>query len=197
MTAAAANLEQAAQHPATAHARAMMSELGIDVDAEGTTATPARFVRALLELTHGARADPDRHFAVTFPAPSPDPPMVVVPGVPFTSLCEHHLLAFTGTATIGYLPAGRIVGLSKLARVAQEYAARPQVQERLGDQIVEAITRNLDTRGAACVLRSVHSCMTLRGARAAGAEMVTSHLAGAFRDDPAARAEFLQFAAGG
>jgi GTP cyclohydrolase I len=189
------HLRHVSAHPATEHARAMMAALGIDVTGESTSATPARFVRALLELTAGASGDPDRHLAVTFPAPSPDPPMVVVPGVPFTSLCEHHLLVFTGTAAIGYLPAGRIVGLSKLARVAQEYAARPQVQERLGDQIVAAVDKHLDTRGAACVLHSVHTCMTLRGARATGATMVTSHLTGVFRDDPAARAEFLQLAA--
>jgi GTP cyclohydrolase I len=183
-------------HPATVHARAMLAALGISCDGEDTADTPARMVGALLEMTAGLTLDPGRHLAVTFPPPSADPPMVVVPGVPVESVCEHHMLPFTGTATIAYLPAGRIVGLSKLARVAQEYAARPQVQERLGDQIVAAIDKHLDTLGAACQIRAVHTCMTLRGVRATGAAMVTSHLTGRFRDDAAARGEFLTLAAG-
>jgi GTP cyclohydrolase I len=154
-------------------------------------------VGALLEMTGGLLLDPARHLTRTFPPPSDDPPMVVVPGIPIESVCEHHMLPFAGTATIAYLPAGRIVGLSKLARVAQEYAARPQVQERLGDQIVAAIDEHLDTKGSACMIRAVHTCMTLRGARAAGAAMVTSHLTGQFRNDKAARSEFLTLAAGG
>jgi GTP cyclohydrolase I len=181
---------------AARHARAMLYALGIDCDLEGRWETPERFVRALAELTYGLRHDPDRHFARTFPPPSNDPGMIIVPGVPFTSICEHHLLAFTGTATVGYVPApgAPVVGLSKLARVTQEYAARPQMQERLGDQIVDAVERNLETQGAACVIRSAHSCMTLRGARAVGAVMVTSHLRGSFRKDPAMREEFLSLA---
>lgn len=179
---------------AVAHARAMLRILGMPCTDDGTEETPGRFVRALVELTSGIRQNPDRHFERTFPAPSEQPGMIIVPGVAFTSVCEHHLLAFTGTATVGYVPApgARVVGLSKLARVVQEYAARPQMQERLGDQIVEAITRNLDTEGAACVISSVHSCMTLRGARAVGAAMVTSHLRGAFYANPAMRDEFLE-----
>jgi GTP cyclohydrolase IA len=190
------HLADADLHPATGHARAMLAELGMPCDDDDTAATPARFVRAMLEFTAGLRMDPDRHFKVTFPAPEGDPGMVVVPGIPFTSICEHHLLAFTGTAALAYLPepGSRIIGLSKLARVAQEYAARPQVQERLGQQIVTAIDRNLETRGAACMLTAVHSCMTLRGAKAVGAAMVTSHLTGLVKNDPAARSEFLQLA---
>lgn len=190
------DLKAAAVHPATCHARAMLRELGLPCDDEETGATPARFVRAMLEFTSGLHVDPDRHFATTFPAPPGDPGMVVVPRVPFVSICEHHLLAFTGTANVAYLPApgGRIVGLSKLARVVQEYAARPQVQERLGQQVVSAIDGNLQTRGAACMITAVHSCMTLRGAKAVGAAMVTSHLTGLFKTDAAARDEFLRLA---
>lgn len=190
------HLTSADLHPATAHARAMLAELGIPCDDDATAATPARFVRAMLEFTSGLHADPARHFKVTFPAPDGDPGMVVVPGIPFVSVCEHHLLAFTGTAALAYLPVpgGRIVGLSKLARVAQELAARPQVQERLGHEIVTTVDANLETRGAACLLRATHSCMTLRGARAVGAGMVTSHLTGLFKTDQAARGEFLQLA---
>ena len=185
------------EHMAIVHATSMMQALGIDLDSDETRNTPARFVRAMLELTAGASLDPGRHLQVTFPPPSGDPGMVLVPGIPFTSICEHHMMPFNGTATVAYLPAGRIVGLSKLARLVQEYAARPQVQEQLGDQVVAAITRRLDTRGAACILRATHSCMTLRGAKAAGALMVTSHLTGAFRDDAAARSEFLSLATTG
>jgi GTP cyclohydrolase IA len=178
------------------HIRAALALMGLPCDDESTRDTPGRFVRAYAELTAGLHVDPDRHFARTFPAPSNDPGMIIVPRVPLVSLCEHHLLPFHGTATLAYLPApgAPVVGLSKLARVAQEYAARPQMQERLGDQIVHAITRNLETVGAACVLSSVHACMTLRGARAIGAAMVTSHLTGQFREDAALRAEFLQLA---
>jgi GTP cyclohydrolase IA len=175
------------------HVRAALTLLGLPCEDESTRDTPGRFVRAYEELTAGLRVDPDRHFTRTFPPPSDDPGMIIVPRVPITSLCEHHLLPFQGTATLGYLPSpgARVVGLSKLARVAQEYAARPQMQERLGDQIVQAITRNLATAGAGCVLTSVHACMTIRGARATGAAMTTSHLVGAFREDAALRAEFL------
>jgi GTP cyclohydrolase I len=181
---------------AAAYARAMLQALDIMCDDDGTRDTPMRFVSALAELTSGLRVSPDRHFARTFPAPSPNPGMIVVPGIPFTSICEHHLLTFTGSAAVGYVPAAgaRILGLSKLARVVQEYAARPQMQERLGDQVVEAVGRNLDVVGVACVIRSTHSCMALRGVRAAGAEMVTSHLRGSFRVDGAQREEFFALA---
>jgi GTP cyclohydrolase I len=177
------------------YARKLIEALDIP-ETESTKDTPRRLVAALEEMTAGVRLDPARHLAVTFPAESPDPGMIVVTGIPFISLCEHHMLPFTGTATVGYLPApaARIVGLSKLARVVQEYAARPQVQERLGDLITTAITTNLETLGAACVIRAHHSCLTLRGARATGASMVTSHLSGRFRDEPTVRAEFLALA---
>lgn len=181
---------------AAGQARAMLTTLGIPCDDESTERTPHRFVRALLELTAGTRVDPDRHFERTFPPPDGDPGLVIVPGVPFTSLCEHHLLPFTGTMSVGYLPSpgARVVGLSKLARAAREYAARPQMQERLGWQVVEAIGRRLQVEGAACVIRSVHACMTLRGVRADGAAMVTSHLTGRFRESAALRAEFYSLA---
>lgn len=181
---------------AAGYARQMLGVLGIDCADESTRDTPERFVRALLELTAGAAVDPDRHLARTFPPPSGDPGIIVVPGIPFTAVCEHHLLPFTGTMTVGYLPApgARVVGLSKLPRVAREYAARPQMQERLGDQVVRAIERCLEVDGAACVIRSVHSCMTLRGACVDGAAMVTSHMVGQFRQSAALRSEFLALA---
>lgn len=178
------------------HARALIEALDIP-ETESTKDTPRRLVAALAEMTAGLHVDPARHLAVTFPPESPDPGMIVVTGISFCSVCEHHMLPFTGTATVGYLPAprARIVGLSKLARLVTDFAARPQIQERLGDQITTALTGNLDTLGAACLIRASHTCMTLRGARSANSTMVTSHLAGRFRDDPTVRGEFLTLAA--
>lgn len=178
------------------HARQMLAALGIPCDDESTAHTPARLVRALRDMTWGMREDPARHLARTFPVDGDDAGMIAVPGIGFTSLCEHHVLPFTGTATVAYIPAAgaRVVGLSKMPRLVQGYAARPQMQERLGRQILDAITQNLDTIGAAVTIRSVHTCMTLRGPRVTGAEMVTDHLAGVFKADPAVRAEFLDLA---
>jgi GTP cyclohydrolase I len=181
---------------AARHAAAMMAALGMPCDGPRTADTPRRLVAAYADMTRGRYEDPSLHLAVTFPAEEPDPCMIVVRDVPFTALCEHHMLPFTGRATVAYLPAdgADIVGLSKLARIVHGYAARPQVQERLGRQIVDAITGRLETQGAACLIRATHTCMTLRGATAVGAEMVTSHLLGAFRDDAAVRVEFLSLA---
>lgn len=182
---------------ASDHTRALLTLLGVPVTAH-TMDTPERWARSLMEMTNGLRTDPALLLERTFPPESDDPGMIVVPGVPFTSLCEHHMLPFSGMATVGYLPkaSAPIVGLSKLARVVQGYAARPQVQERLGAQVVEAITAKLLCDGAGCVIRSAHTCMTNRGVRAQGATMITSHLVGRFRDDPQVRAEFLSFAGG-
>jgi GTP cyclohydrolase I len=177
------------------HARQMLAALGIPCDTESTAGTPERYVRALAELTAGQHADPARHLQVTFAPPSDEPGLIVVTGVAFTSVCEHHLLPFTGRATVGYLPApgARIVGLSKLARLVTELAARPQVQERLGDQVVTAIGKHLTSLGAGCVIRSTHACLALRGVRAAGAEMVTVHLRGALQQEGPFRTEFVSF----
>ncbi|WP_211265429.1 GTP cyclohydrolase I [Actinacidiphila oryziradicis] len=178
---------------AARHARAMLACLGIACEDEHTIRTPERFVRAMAEMTAGRHRDPHRFLDVTFPAEPTDPGMIVVTGVRFVSLCQHHLLPWAGTASVAYIPApgARIVGLSKLARLVKEFAARPQIQERLGQQIVHAIDTKLSTIGAACVIRASHSCMNLRGAHAQGAHMVTTHVLGAFHDDPTVRAEFL------
>jgi GTP cyclohydrolase I len=184
---------------AAAACQAMLDALGIDTDRDGVRETPHRFVRALAELTRGRHLDPDRHLAITFP-PESTGQAVLVGQIPFTAVCEHHLLVFHGSADVAYLPAGgaRIVGLSKLARLVQEYAARPQLQERLTRQIADALERGLDTAGVACQLRSEHSCMSRRGARAAGSVTVTTDYRGRYRDDAALRMEFLlQTGAGG
>ncbi|MCC9309112.1 GTP cyclohydrolase I [Kitasatospora sp. RB6PN24] len=178
---------------AATHASGLLAALGIPCDSPSTADTPRRLAKALAELTAGVHTDPTRHLAVTFPPEADRPGLIAAVDVPITALCEHHVLPFTGRATVAYLPkpGARIVGLSKLARLAQEYAARPQVQERLGRQVVDALTTHMDVDGAACLIRSQHACMALRGARAHGAAMVTTHLAGLLDTDPVARSEVL------
>lgn len=117
--------------------------------------------------------------------------------IDFTSVCEHHILPFTGTAWVAYLPQDRVVGLSKIPRLVHHYAGRPQIQERLTQQVTAALDTHLATAGSACVIRATHSCMSLRGVRAVGAAMVTSSLTGAFRDDASCRAEFMALTHGG
>ncbi|RJL35803.1 GTP cyclohydrolase I [Bailinhaonella thermotolerans] len=176
------------------HARGLMDALGFPVDSPGMAGTARRLVQALDELTSGMHEDPGRHLLVTFPPEAEKQGMIAVTDIPFISVCEHHLLPFTGTADVAYVPApgAPVVGLSKLARLVQGYAARPQLQERLGEQIVSAIADRLETSGAACRLRAEHACLTLRGARAAGARMVTIHVKGVFETDAEARAEFVE-----
>jgi GTP cyclohydrolase I len=127
----------------------------------------------------------------TFPNDEGYDELVLARDIPFTSVCEHHLLPFTGTAAVGYLPANRILGLSKLARVVELFARRPQVQERMTKQISTWLDSHLRPRGVGVVLRAEHSCMTLRGVRAAGSSTVTSSLVGSIRTDSRTRAEFL------
>lgn len=176
---------------AAEHMRAALTALGFDTDRDGVQKTPERFVRALDELTWGRHLEPRRHLATTFR--SEGRTSIAVRGIPVTSVCEHHLLVFDGVAVIMYVPVDgeRIVGLSKLARVAQEYAARATVQERLTTQIADAVEQCLTTRGVAVLVRSDHSCMSSRGARAHGADTITDDYRGVFADDSSARVEFL------
>ncbi|WP_017589956.1 GTP cyclohydrolase I [Nocardiopsis ganjiahuensis] len=180
---------------AVGHARAMLVALGIRCDTDSMHRTPERYVRAIAEMTHGMRLDPARHLEVQFRPESANQGVIAAVNVPFVALCEHHLLPFPGRATVAYLPSpgAPIVGLSKLARVLQEYAARPQVQERIGEQTVAALVKRLDVRGSACLIRSRHACMTLRGVEAHGASMLTTHLAGELESDPALRAQVLSY----
>lgn len=172
--------------------RALLRLMGEDPDREGLRDTPARVVRAYLELAERP-GDPRELLARVFgDAAYPADEMVAVGPIEFTSVCEHHLLPFTGNAWIGYIPGGdRVVGLSKLPRLVDHYARRPQVQERLTTQIADAIEGGLAPTGVGVVVRASHSCMGLRGVRKPGAAMTTSVLRGAMRDKPAARAEFL------
>jgi GTP cyclohydrolase I len=130
------------------------------------------------------------------PLPAPATEVVALRGIPFRSVCEHHLLPFTGRAHVGYLPGRRILGLSKFARVVDFHCRRPQTQERLTQQIAEHLQSELAPRGVGVVIEAEHSCMTLRGVRAGGTRTVTSALFGTLRADPASRAEFLSLARG-
>ncbi len=162
------------------------TELGGD-----TRRTPARVADAWSgEIVSGYRADPERILTTTFPAREHD--MVVVRDLPFVSVCVHHLLPFHGTAHVAYLPDGRLVGLSKIARAVDALSRRLQLQERLTRQVVEALDRALRPLGAACRMEAEHLCMTIRGARKRGTRVVTSSYSGAFARSPALRAEFLQ-----
>lgn len=167
----------------------ILQHIGEDPTRNGLQDTPKRVIKAITELTSGYAEDPATHLAVTFDDSCDQ--MVVVSGIRFVSMCEHHMLPFTGTASVGYLPDGNVVGLSKLARVVDVYARRLQVQERMTEQIADAIETHLHPGGAGVVIRAHHSCMGLRGVRKPDAIMTTSSLRGIFKDDPRARAEFL------
>lgn len=156
---------------------------------QGVESTPRRAADALMEMTGGYDVDVDELFT-TFERDGYDE-MIVERGIPFVSLCEHHLLPFAGHAHVAYVPVDRIVGLSKLARLVDAYARRLQVQERLTVQVADAIDRNLAPLGSAVVVEATHSCMACRGARVPGVICVTSALHGLFREDAAARAEAL------
>jgi GTP cyclohydrolase I len=181
-------------YAATAAAGLLLQELGIDCTGE-LGDTPHRMVRALTEMTSSLRDgfDPGVHLTRQFEAPPGGvPQLIVMKDITFTSVCEHHLLPFTGQATVGYLPApdAKVVGASKIPRLVTGLAAKPQMQERLGQEVVDALGKHLDIQGAACTIRGAHSCMTLRGPRATGASMITNHLTGCFLDGQV-RAEFL------
>lgn len=178
------------RHTAEEGVRALLQLMGDDPDRDGVVDTPARVVKAYLELA-ARPGDPAVLLAKQFDVEHTDE-MVVVGPITFTSLCEHHLLPFTGEAWVAYVPgpAGKVVGLSKIPRLLMHYAARPQVQERLTGQITAALEEHLRPLGAACLIRSTHSCMSLRGVKANGASMTTSSLTGIFRMGEA-RNEFL------
>jgi GTP cyclohydrolase I len=169
--------------------REILLAIGEDPDREGLLKTPNRVARAYAELMAGLREDPRRHLKTVFKECYDE--IVILRDIPFHSLCEHHLLPFTGRAHVAYLPAGKVVGLSKLARLVDGFARRPQVQERLTKQIADALMTELNPVGAACVIEASHTCMTIRGVMKPGSLMVTSALRGSFRDNSTSRAEVL------
>jgi GTP cyclohydrolase I len=173
--------------------RELLEAIGEDPDREGLVDTPRRVADMYVELFEGLEADPGEHLRVTFEESHDE--MVMVRDIPFTSLCEHHLVPFMGLAHVAYLPGseGRIAGLSKMARLVEGFARRLQVQERLTTQIVEAMERELQPQGCIVVLEAEHFCMSMRGVKKAGITTVTSAVRGVFRDDAAYRAEALQY----
>jgi GTP cyclohydrolase I len=178
--------------------REILIGIGEDPDRDGLLRTPARVAAMYEEIFAGLHDDdPDRHLSVTFEADHDE--MVMVKDIPCTSLCEHHLIPFIGKAHVAYIPNedGRITGLSKLARLVDFYAKRPQVQERLTTQIADEIDRTLEPRGVLVVIEAEHLCMSMRGVRKPGTTTVTSAVRGLFRDSAATRFEAMQFIHGG
>ena len=172
----------------------LLEWVGENPERDGLLDTPRRVAKALREMTEGYGADVPGILGVQFEQDDlPYSGIVALREVPFHSMCEHHLLPFSGTASVAYIPgpSGKIVGLSKLARLVDAYARRLQVQERLTVQIVDALERHLEPLGAACIIRAHHSCMSLRGVGKDTGGMVTSEMRGVFFDDPRARAEIV------
>ncbi len=163
-----------------------LAALDIDLDSESLRDTPRRMARAYAELLTARPFD-----LTTFPNDEGYDELVLARAIPIRSVCEHHLLPFVGVAHIGYLPGDRILGLSKLARVVELFAHRPQVQERLTKQVADWLALELAPKGVGVVIEAEHLCMTLRGVRATGTTTVTSTLLGSLRDDPRSRAEFF------
>jgi GTP cyclohydrolase I len=167
----------------------ILAAVGEDPGRDGLLGTPARVARMYSEILSGNEVDPTRHMLVTFKEDHHE--MVVVKDIPFESLCEHHLMPFHGRAHVAYVPNGRIIGLSKVARVVEEYARRLQVQERLTSQVADLIMKALSPQGVGVVMEATHTCMTMRGIRKPGAVMVTSAVRGTFESCAETRAEFM------
>lgn len=173
--------------------REILEAIGDDPDRDGLKETPDRVARMYAEVCAGLHQEPETHLKVEFEAGHEE--LVMVRDIPLYSLCEHHLIPFLGTAHVGYIPnsSGRVTGLSKLARLVDGFAKRPQVQERLTWQIADAITTTLDPRGVIVVIEAEHLCMSMRGVRKPGATTVTSSVTGIFRENQATRMEAMQF----
>lgn len=173
--------------------RDILEAIGEDPDRDGLKATPDRVARMYSEVCGGLRENPASHLKVTFDAGHDE--MIMVRDIPLYSLCEHHLVPFVGRANVGYIPNedGRITGLSKLARLVDGYARRPQVQERLTTQVADDLVRILEPRGVIVVIEAEHLCMSMRGIRKPGSNTVTSAVRGLFRRDVSARMEAMRF----
>jgi GTP cyclohydrolase IA len=171
----------------------LLEAIGEDSSREGLRDTPRRVADMYVELFEGFNAEPGDHLRVTFETTYDE--MVMVRDIPFTSLCEHHLLPFVGVAHVAYIPSqnGRITGLSKLVRLVEGFSRRLQVQERLTTDIVEAIERELRPAGSIVVVEAAHFCMLMRGVKIRGSSTVTTAVRGIFRTNPSTRAEALQY----
>lgn len=187
---AEADPKQAVDHPRIeAAVREILAAVGEDPNREGLQETPARVARMYAEMFAGLKKDPKIHLKKVFTETYDE--VVLIKDITFCSMCEHHLLPFTGKAHVGYLPDGKVVGLSKLARVVEDVARRPQVQERMTEEIANLVENELGARGVAVVLEASHSCMTIRGVRKPGSMCMTSSMRGIFRENLSSRAEIL------
>ncbi len=169
--------------------RTILEAVGEDPDREGLIETPRRVAKMYEEMFSGLQLEPERHLKVTFPETYDE--MVLIRDISFTSMCEHHLLPFSGVAHVAYIPNGKVTGLSKIARVVEEISRKPQVQERMTSSIAEMVNEHLSTSGVAVVVSAEHSCMTIRGIRKPGSTTVTSALRGEFKNNQSTRAEFM------
>jgi GTP cyclohydrolase IA len=181
---------------AEAAVRELLLALGEDPDREGLRETPARVARAYEEIFAGLYTDPDQVLDKTFDEHHQE--LILVKDIPMFSLCEHHLVPFHGVAHVGYIPSpsGKVTGLSKLARVVDLYARRPQVQERLTGQVADALVRRLEPRGVIVVMEAEHLCMGMRGIRKPGSTTVTSAVRGMFQSSSTSRAEAMSLIRG-
>ncbi len=169
--------------------REILLAVGEDPDREGLLETPARVARMYAEIFSGLHTDPSVYLQKLFTQKHDE--MVIVKDIEFASCCEHHLLPFIGKAHIGYLPDGQVVGLSKLARVVEAVSKRPQVQERMTEDLADLIMNEVQPRGVGVILEASHSCMTIRGVRKPGAMTITSALRGLVKTNPSTRAELM------
>jgi GTP cyclohydrolase I len=170
--------------------REILAAVGEDPDREGLRETPARVARMYAEMFSGLRQDPRIHTQKFFTENYDE--VVLVRDISFCSMCEHHLLPFIGTAHVAYIPNGKVIGLSKIARVVEVISHRPQVQERLTEDIANIFVEELGAKGVAVVIEASHSCMTIRGVKKPGSKMVTSSMKGLFRSNLSSRAEVMQ-----
>jgi len=176
--------------------REILAAIGEDPERDGLLDTPSRVARMYEEICSGLREDPSEHLLKMFEADHDE--MVMVRDIPLHSLCEHHLVPFVGKAHVAYIPnmQGRITGLSKIARLVDGFARRPQVQERLTQQIATALDKRLEPRGVLVVIEAEHLCMSMRGIRKSGSSTVTSSVHGVFRENASSRMEAMQFITG-
>jgi GTP cyclohydrolase IA len=175
--------------------REILAAVGEDPDREGLLETPGRVARMYAELFSGLHDDPRRHLQKFFTEQYDE--VVLVRDISFNSMCEHHMLPFMGVAHVGYMPNGRVVGLSKIARVVEIVARRPQVQERMTETIANLLLEELQAKGVAVVIEATHSCMTIRGIRKPGSLCVTSAMKGIFRSNLSSRSEIMNLIYGG
>jgi GTP cyclohydrolase I len=188
-----ADHEKPSREQAEAAVRTLLSWAGEDPRREGLLDTPKRVVDAYGDWFSGYGEDPQEYLARTFEEVAGYDEMIVLRDIEFESHCEHHMAPIIGKAHVGYLPDGKVVGISKIARVVEAYARRFQVQEKLTAQIAHCIQTVLQPRGVAIVIEGAHECMTTRGVHKRGVSMITSKMVGSFREDARTRAEFLRF----